>query len=293
MRLASLDVLVARPKRRGASRAATAWPRSSSCIQTVEPWPSWIDAVSSAALRPVASTARQRVEIDLVRLRGDRRTATSWTARTIGSALVRSRDLETSPRQVDVAGCSSCQMSRVSGTVRRASTIVSTAPEPAKPGASATASARLRRLLDRADAGMTAVAPPWSTTQSSTPSAARKSRQPCSLMPPTSGAYRRVRTILLVASPEPIPPDLFLSGYSPEIRDLADRLRSVVHEAVPEAIERVRTGWRLIGYDVPAGRRTRYFAFVAPGARARPSRVADTASGWLTRTASCAALTST
>jgi len=33
---------------------------------------------------------------------------------------------------------------------------------------------------------------------------------------------------------------------------------------VPEAIERVRTGWRLIGYDVPAGRRTRYFAFVVP-----------------------------
>ncbi len=65
-------------------------------------------------------------------------------------------------------------------------------------------------------------------------------------------------------SQEPIPPDLFLSGYSPEIRDLAERLRSVVHEAVPEAIERVRTGWRLIGYDVPAGRRTRYFAFVAP-----------------------------
>jgi hypothetical protein len=67
-----------------------------------------------------------------------------------------------------------------------------------------------------------------------------------------------------MAAPEPIPPELFLSGYSPEIRDIADRLRGVVHEAVPEAIERVRTGWRLIGYDVPVGRRTRYFAFVAP-----------------------------
>ena len=38
----------------------------------------------------------------------------------------------------------------------------------------------------------------------------------------------------------------------------------MVREAVPEAIERVRTGWRLIGYDIPVGRRTRYFAFVAP-----------------------------
>lgn len=61
-----------------------------------------------------------------------------------------------------------------------------------------------------------------------------------------------------------IPPELFLSGYPPQIRDLAERLRDVVCEAVPEAAERVRTGWRLIGYDVPVGRRTRYFAFVAP-----------------------------
>ena len=62
----------------------------------------------------------------------------------------------------------------------------------------------------------------------------------------------------------PIPTELFLSGYPTEILEIAERLRSVVREAVPEAIERVRTGWRLIGYDVPVGRRTRYFAFVAP-----------------------------
>jgi len=34
--------------------------------------------------------------------------------------------------------------------------------------------------------------------------------------------------------------------------------------AAPDAIERVRAGWRLIGYDVPVGRRTRYFAWVWP-----------------------------
>jgi hypothetical protein len=66
------------------------------------------------------------------------------------------------------------------------------------------------------------------------------------------------------AMPESVPPDLFLSGYSAEIRDMAQRLRDIVNEAVPDAIERVRSGWRLIGYDVPVGRRTRYFAFVAP-----------------------------
>jgi hypothetical protein len=67
-----------------------------------------------------------------------------------------------------------------------------------------------------------------------------------------------------MAAPESIPPELFLSAYPPDIREIAERLRAVVHEAVPEAIERVRTGWRLIGYDVPVDRRTRYFAFVAP-----------------------------
>jgi hypothetical protein len=64
--------------------------------------------------------------------------------------------------------------------------------------------------------------------------------------------------------PEPIPPELFLSAYPPDIVEIAERLRGAVQEAVPEAIERVRIGWRLIGYDVPVGRRTRYFAFVAP-----------------------------
>ncbi len=67
-----------------------------------------------------------------------------------------------------------------------------------------------------------------------------------------------------MAAPEPIPPELFLSGYPAEIRHIAERLRGVVNEAVPEALERVRPGWQLIGYDVLVGRRTRYFAFVAP-----------------------------
>ena len=67
-----------------------------------------------------------------------------------------------------------------------------------------------------------------------------------------------------MASPEFIPPELFLAGYPSDIREIAERLRDLVLEAVPEAIERVRNGWRLIGYDVPVGRRTRYFAFVAP-----------------------------
>ncbi len=63
---------------------------------------------------------------------------------------------------------------------------------------------------------------------------------------------------------ESFPPDLFLEGYPPGIRKAAERLRAVVRQAVPEAFERVRPGWRLIGYEVPVGRRSRYFAFVWP-----------------------------
>ena len=63
---------------------------------------------------------------------------------------------------------------------------------------------------------------------------------------------------------DPLAPQLFLEGYPPGVQRAAERLRSVVKRAVPNAIERVRVGWRLIGYDVPAGKRTRYFAFVAP-----------------------------
>ena len=63
---------------------------------------------------------------------------------------------------------------------------------------------------------------------------------------------------------EPIPPELFLESYPPGIRRAINRLRAVVKRAVPDAIERVRPGWRLIGYDIPVGKRTRYFAFVWP-----------------------------
>lgn len=63
---------------------------------------------------------------------------------------------------------------------------------------------------------------------------------------------------------ETFPPELFLESYPPGIRDAAERLRAMVRRAVPDVIERVRPGWRLIGYDIPLGRRTRYFAWVAP-----------------------------
>jgi len=68
----------------------------------------------------------------------------------------------------------------------------------------------------------------------------------------------------MIHSMESLPPEVFLEQYSPGIRRAVEQLRAVVRRAVPDAIERVRPGWRLIGYDVPVGKRTRYFAFVWP-----------------------------
>ncbi|OGO50994.1 MAG: hypothetical protein A2Z32_07855 [Chloroflexi bacterium RBG_16_69_14] len=63
---------------------------------------------------------------------------------------------------------------------------------------------------------------------------------------------------------ELIPPEAFLAGYSEDIRAMAEVLRGVVRRAVPDAVERVRPGWRLIGFDLPIRRRGVYFAYVAP-----------------------------
>jgi hypothetical protein len=63
---------------------------------------------------------------------------------------------------------------------------------------------------------------------------------------------------------ESIPIEAFLEPYPEPIRIAAERLRRLVRQAEPEAIERVREGWRLIGYDVPVGRRTRYFGWIGP-----------------------------
>ena len=63
---------------------------------------------------------------------------------------------------------------------------------------------------------------------------------------------------------DPIPAEVFLAAYPDDIGSQADILRSLVRRAVPGVIERVRPGWRLIGYEIPVGRRPRYFAYVAP-----------------------------
>ncbi len=62
---------------------------------------------------------------------------------------------------------------------------------------------------------------------------------------------------------ELIPPEALLDGLPDPMPDLAQRLRVLVSRAEPDAVERVRPGWRVIGYDIPVGRRRlRFFAWI-------------------------------
>jgi hypothetical protein len=61
-----------------------------------------------------------------------------------------------------------------------------------------------------------------------------------------------------------MPPEVLLDDFPPPMQAIAQRLRAIVKRAKPDAIERVRPGWRLIGYDLPVGKRRVYFAYVAP-----------------------------
>jgi hypothetical protein len=68
----------------------------------------------------------------------------------------------------------------------------------------------------------------------------------------------------MMSGMDPFPPEALLADFPPPMQAIAHRLRAIVEGAQPDAIERVRPGWRLIGYDIPVGRRSVYFAYVAP-----------------------------
>ena len=59
-------------------------------------------------------------------------------------------------------------------------------------------------------------------------------------------------------------PEEFLSTFPPEMQELANELRSLVKETIPQVKDAVYTGWKLIGYRVKKGRKDAYFCFIAP-----------------------------
>ena len=63
---------------------------------------------------------------------------------------------------------------------------------------------------------------------------------------------------------ETIPPEALLEDLPPGHIAIVDRLRTIVTDVVPDAIERVRPRWRLIGYDLNRRRGTTFFAWIWP-----------------------------
>ena len=61
-----------------------------------------------------------------------------------------------------------------------------------------------------------------------------------------------------------MPVEALLDGYAPPLLEIAERLRTIVLDAAPDAIERVRPGWKLIGYDLPIRRNGVFFAWIWP-----------------------------
>ena len=60
------------------------------------------------------------------------------------------------------------------------------------------------------------------------------------------------------------PPEALLADFAPPTVALAEELRVLVRDAIPDVAERVRPGWRVIGYDAPVKRGTRYVAWIFP-----------------------------
>jgi hypothetical protein len=61
---------------------------------------------------------------------------------------------------------------------------------------------------------------------------------------------------------ETIPPEALLDGYPADLRRVAERLREIVRDALPQAIEGVRSGWGLIGYDLPLRKGRRFILWI-------------------------------
>lgn len=56
----------------------------------------------------------------------------------------------------------------------------------------------------------------------------------------------------------------FLAAFPAEVQAIAEQLRQLIKQTIPNTSEAVYPGWKLIGYREQDGRRSRYFCCVAP-----------------------------
>jgi hypothetical protein len=56
----------------------------------------------------------------------------------------------------------------------------------------------------------------------------------------------------------------FLQSYPKNLREITEYARDLVRSTFPDASEKVYTGWKLIGYRLPDGKKSRYFCCIVP-----------------------------
>lgn len=76
-------------------------------------------------------------------------------------------------------------------------------------------------------------------------------------------ANKRSEAARIQTSDRPTP-EQFLMTFPAGIQALAGHLRALIRQTIPNVAEAVYSGWRLIGYRVPDGRRSWYFCYIAP-----------------------------
>jgi hypothetical protein len=59
-------------------------------------------------------------------------------------------------------------------------------------------------------------------------------------------------------------PGEFLSKYPNKLRLISEHARELVRSTFPIASEKVYTGWKLIGYRLPGGKKSRFFCCIVP-----------------------------
>ncbi len=56
----------------------------------------------------------------------------------------------------------------------------------------------------------------------------------------------------------------FLKGYPETLCEISEYLRDLVRSTLPDVMEKVIVGWRVIGYRLPHGKKSIYFCCIAP-----------------------------
>lgn len=59
-------------------------------------------------------------------------------------------------------------------------------------------------------------------------------------------------------------PSEFLKLYPPNLQEISESLRDLVRSTFPAATEKVYTGWKLLGYRIPDGVKSRFFCCIVP-----------------------------